>query len=83
MQHLLFHFVAVLVVCGAGATPGLDLPRELVMDVNKPPFPVVNIIAEGPSVPEFEAKFSKTELMAQDAGWRCVPSVTCQWAHVM
>ena len=27
----------------------LDLPRELVMDVNKEPFPVLNILAEAPS----------------------------------
>ena len=41
------------VVCGAcvvrvGAVPFLELPRELVMDVNKGPFPVVNVIV-GPT----------------------------------
>lgn len=28
---------------------GLDMPKELVADVNKPPFPVVNIIVEAPA----------------------------------
>ena len=28
---------------------GLDLPRELVMDVNKEPYPIVNVIADMPS----------------------------------
>jgi len=33
------------------ATPLLDLPRELIMDVNKAPFPIVNVIAEPPARP--------------------------------
>merc|ERR1712183_656243 len=32
----------------------LDLPRELVMDVNKPPYPVVNIIADQPSAGSYK-----------------------------
>ena len=30
------------------AIPVLDLPREVITDVNKPPFPVVNVIADHP-----------------------------------
>merc|ERR1712190_124862 len=33
----------------ADATPVVDLPRELVMDVNKAPYPIVNVIMEEPS----------------------------------
>lgn len=31
----------------ASATPVFDLPRELVSDVNKPPFPILTIVAMG------------------------------------
>ena len=30
------------------AIPALDLPRAATMDVNKPPFPIVNVIADHP-----------------------------------
>lgn len=32
--------------CTCAALPVLDLPREVVTDVNKPPFPTVNVIAD-------------------------------------
>ena len=38
-------------LCSAGmcaVLPVLDLPREAVTDVNKPPFPIVNVIADQP-----------------------------------
>ena len=40
-------FAALSSLCLCAALPVLDLPREA-MDVNKPPFPIVNVIAEGP-----------------------------------
>ena len=34
--------------CMCAALPVLDLPRETMKDVNKPPFPTVNVIADQP-----------------------------------
>merc|ERR1719189_1325764 len=47
MMIVVFAFIASCAPA-ASAIPhlGLDLPREAVMDVNKPPFPIVNVIAE-------------------------------------
>ena len=40
-------FAILLSVLGKCASkPVLDLPREMTMDVNKPPFPIVNVISE-------------------------------------
>ena len=53
-------------VCGAcavraGAVPFMELPRELVMDVNKGPFPVVNVIV-GPTT---DSKTAEQESLHQ------------------
>ena len=34
--------------CICAALPVLDLTREVMKDVNKPPFPIVNVIADQP-----------------------------------
>ena len=34
--------------CMCAALPVLDLPREMTNDVNSPPFPTVNVIADQP-----------------------------------
>ena len=40
-------FAILLSVLGKCASkPVLELPREMTMDVNKPPFPIVNVISE-------------------------------------
>jgi hypothetical protein len=41
-------FAALSSVCLCAAIPVLDLPRAATMDVNKPPFPTVNVIADQP-----------------------------------
>jgi len=42
----LFLFSSGGPLLGARAVPFMDLPSELVMDVNKPPYPIVNVIAD-------------------------------------
>merc|ERR1712151_1361363 len=44
---------------------GLDLPKELVMDVNKPPFPIVNIIADSPPTDSGSASLLKSDRDAE------------------
>lgn len=36
-------------VARVGAVPFMEFPRELVMDVNKGPYPVVNVIVSSPN----------------------------------
>lgn len=50
MNSYIVLFCALSLCEPLSAAPVLDLPRELVMDVNKPPYPVVNIIADPPAV---------------------------------
>ena len=41
-------FAILFLGCSCASIPVLDLPREMTMDVNKPPFPIVNVIADQP-----------------------------------
>ena len=51
VQHRLNELMAQADKTGASflSQSPLDLPKELVMDVNKAPFPVINVLAEAPS----------------------------------
>ena len=45
----MYEFVCAFVLLApsrAAPVLGLDLPRELIMDTNKAPYPIVNIIAD-------------------------------------
>mmetsp|Transcript_101950 Transcript_101950/g.283724 ORF Transcript_101950/g.283724 Transcript_101950/m.283724 type:complete len:110 (+) Transcript_101950:101-430(+) len=48
MHSCLLRALLLLRVCGGMALPftGLDLPRELAMDLNKAPYPIINVIAD-------------------------------------
>ena len=43
-------FAVLCSACMCAALPVLDLPREMMKDVNKPPFPTVNVIADQPVI---------------------------------
>lgn len=42
--------------------PFVELPREIVMDVNKPPFPIVNVIAEEPAASSTSVQSFRAQL---------------------
>lgn len=46
MYRLLNAFAMLISGCMCASLPAFDLPREMVADVNKPPFPIVNVIAD-------------------------------------
>ena len=48
MMRLRTAFAMLCSACMCASLPALDVPREMMKDVNKPPFPTVNIIADQP-----------------------------------
>ena len=46
MYRLLTAFAMLFSGCMCASLPVFDIPREMVTDVNKPPFPTVNVIAD-------------------------------------
>merc|ERR1719245_1980616 len=46
---------------------GIDILLEFVMDLNKPPFPIVNVIADKPSLTVGSAELMKSERLNEVA----------------
>ena len=61
MKHLLVYLACRLCCSGAVQVLPLELPRELVMDGNKQPFPIINLISEAGTWHGYSHRSATTE----------------------